>query len=404
MEPAESPNPSKDTSQEEPPVWTYPTRFCRICREDVPATVTMYPPGLPMQFQKPIVEYKNEDEYGRLIKPCMCRGSLRYIHELCLTRSRTENTRSGSLWKCHECKHEFNFNKLRLQHYLSSRITITFFTVAFMLFVVFVLGFVADPIINIYMDPYDSIRGRESIWEELEITSDSDSESPVPYWAQHFTKGLISMGLVGFLKTLFLNPFQWINLRIGGSWSTSGTRAATGRDRAVNISWIAVIIGVCSAFVFFYRWMQAVVQRQLTKLGNNIVDTQLPGDDEDLKPPPGWKPSVPTSEDKTKPTVPGEWSNNQSAAEPAVEKSKEEEEPPKVEEPVAPAPSVVLTPDTDLSPTPSRPDENAAASETTKETTPLMSGSWIDVGHASSSEDKESVLGAHRQGWSFSNL
>lgn len=402
MEPAESPNPAASASQEETPVWTYPTRFCRICREDVPATVTMYPPGLPLQFQRPVVEYKNEDEYGRLIKPCMCRGSLRYIHELCLSRSRTENNRSGSLWKCHECKHEFNFNKLKLQHYLSSRITIAFFTIAFMMLVVFLLGFVADPIINIYMDPYDSIRGRESIWEELEITS-ADADSPVPFWAQHFTKGLISMGLVGFLKTLFLNPFQWINIRIGGTWSTSGNRAATGRDRAVNISWIAVIIGVCSAFVFFYRWMQAVVQRQLTKLGNNIVDTQLPGDDDDLKPPPGWKPSVPVSQEKGQQT-PAEDRSVDEAPQTVPEKPSDDEMPLKAEDQPISTPSVVLTPDTDLSPTPPRPGEPPAVQYTAKETTPLMSGSWIDVNRTSDSEDREAVLGAHRQGWSFSNL
>lgn len=396
MESAESPNPSANKPQEEPPVWTYPTRFCRICREDVPATVTMYPPGLPMQFQKAVVEYKNEDEYGRLVKPCMCRGSLRYIHELCLMRSRTENSRSGSLWKCHECKHEFNFNKLKIHAFLSSRITIAVLTVAIMVFIVFVLGFIADPIINIYMSPYDSLRGRESIWEELEIRS--DAEAPVSFWAQHFTKGLISMGLVGFLKTLFLNPFQWINIRLGGGgWSSSHARATTGRDRAVNISWIAVVIGVCSAFVFFYRWMQAVVQRQLTRLGNNIVDTQLPGDDDDLKPPPGWKPSAPVAKENVEPKASEEQASAQQPSE-----GETSSKPQEVRESTS---STVLTPDTDLSPTPSRSEESPAYADQAKDTTPLMSGSWVDVpvDHVEESNSQHPFLGT-RQGWSFSNL
>src|ERR1700749_760845 len=75
---------------------TYPTRTCRVCLEEVPATVTLYPPGLPPAFQHPIIEYKNEDEYGRLVKPCHCRGGMRYIHELCLRRLRTESVRPGS--------------------------------------------------------------------------------------------------------------------------------------------------------------------------------------------------------------------------------------------------------------------------------------------------------------------
>ena len=106
------------TDGEPTPTWTYPTRVCRICLEDVVPTVTMYPPGLPPAFQRPVVEYKNDDEYGRLIKPCKCRGRMRYIHEMCLKRSRTDSVRPGSLWKCHQCGYQFNFKRLTLQRYL----------------------------------------------------------------------------------------------------------------------------------------------------------------------------------------------------------------------------------------------------------------------------------------------
>lgn len=409
MEPAEHPGASSDpphstSPHDEPPVWTYPTRFCRICREDVPATVTMYPPGLPLQFQKPIVEYKNEDEYGRLIKPCKCRGSLRYIHELCLLRSRTENNRSGSMWKCHECGHNFDFKRLTLQSYLSSRVTIGVFTVIFMVFIVFLLGFIADPIINIYMDPYESLIGRESIWDELEVRSSRNSH--ISAWSQHFAKGVISMGVVGFLKTLFLNPFQWINVRFNGGWvGTSGTRrGVTGRDRAANISWIAVLIGICTAFVFFYRWMEAFVQRSLQRIGNNIVDTQLPGDDDDLKPPPGWKPTVASETQST--------SEQTSAETPAASKSTNSS--PTGESQIHTDQSHrtdnLPSQETTMSEERERPSALAAEqmrpNPPPRTSTPIMSGSWIEVEKSNEDEDDDSsaLRGVHRQGWSFSNL
>ena len=86
------------------------------------------------------------------------------------------------------------------------------------------------------------------------------------------------------------NPFQWWNLRNTGFVSSrvSG-RSATGRDRAINISWIAVAMGILSASYFFYRSVQTIIGKSLQRIGNNIVDTQLPGDDDDLKPPAGWK-------------------------------------------------------------------------------------------------------------------
>ena len=104
--------PMDDTPSESEQPWTYPTRLCRVCLEEVPASVTLYPPGLPVAFQRPVVEYKNDDEYGRLVKPCHCRGGMRYIHDLCLRRLRNESARAGSLWKCHQCGYKFNFNRL----------------------------------------------------------------------------------------------------------------------------------------------------------------------------------------------------------------------------------------------------------------------------------------------------
>ncbi|KAJ9603102.1 hypothetical protein H2200_012397 [Cladophialophora chaetospira] len=279
--------PSRGSSPEPQQSWTYPTRTCRVCLEEVPATVTLYPPGLPPSFQRPIVEYKNEDEYGRLVKPCHCRGGMRYIHELCLRRLRTESVRPGSLWKCHQCGYKFNFNRLTVQRYLDSKLSSGALTILVMLVVMFFLGFIADPILNLYADPYETIVGHEDVWQTVTV---NDPRGGLSGWGQHFTKGLVSMGLLSFVRTMILNPFQWWNLRNTGFVSSrvSG-RSTTGRDRAINVSWIAVAMGILSASYFFYKWVQTIIGKSLSRIGNNIVDTQLPGDDEDLKPPPGWK-------------------------------------------------------------------------------------------------------------------
>ncbi|KAI1626508.1 hypothetical protein EDD37DRAFT_608068 [Exophiala viscosa] len=269
------------------PEWTYPTRTCRLCLEDVPATISLWPPGLPPALQRPIVEYKSdEDDYGRLLKPCLCRGGMRYIHEHCLKRSRTEVARPGSLWKCHQCGYQFNFNRLAVQKFLGSSLASGVLTVLAMAVVMFFLGFIADPIINFYTEPYDTFLGREDVWREVDL---NESKGRLSSWAQHFMKGLVSMGVLSFLRTMILNPFQWWNFRNTGMiTSRVGGRTATGRDRAVNVSWIVIVMGVLSASYFFYRSVQAIVGKVLQRIGNNIVDTHLPGDDDDLKPPPGF--------------------------------------------------------------------------------------------------------------------
>ena len=212
---------------------------------------------------------------------------MRYIHELCLRRLRTESVRPASLWKCHQCGYKFSFNRLTVQKYLGNRLSSGVLTVFVMLVVMFFLGFVADPILNMYADPYETLVGHEDVWQTVAVNNPRGTLSG---WAQHFTKGMVSMGLLSFLRTMILNPFQWWNLRNTGFVSSrmSG-RSASGRERAINISWIAVAMGILSASYFFYQWVQTLIGISLQRIGNNIVDTKLPGDDDDLKAPHGWK-------------------------------------------------------------------------------------------------------------------
>ena len=122
-------------------------------------------------------------------------------------------------------------------------------TVVIMLTTIFMLGFVADPIINMYLDPYDTITSSIPI---VGRTSDYQfADEPAASWAEHFAKGLASLGLLGFVKAfLAMGPWQWWNLRNSGLIGGGHRRAGgTGRDRLENISWTVVMIGI---FTFLY--------------------------------------------------------------------------------------------------------------------------------------------------------
>jgi hypothetical protein len=102
---------------------------------------------------------------------------------------------------------------------------------------VFVLGFVADPIINLYLDPWSYMP-----WNSLSRPSygyyDIDDEPTT--WYEHFAKGFASMGVLGFLKVIVASPFTYF--RIGGG----GRRATTGRERVEQVSWLIILIGVAT--------------------------------------------------------------------------------------------------------------------------------------------------------------
>jgi hypothetical protein len=121
--------------------------------------------------------------------------------------------------------------------WINNTFTQILLTLTILLFAIFVLGFIADPIINLYLDPYDTFAyGIER------ITLDEEGEGS---WIEHFVKGMASLGLLGFVKVLFaLSPWQWWNLRSSGIMNVGTGRQATGRDRLASVSWIVIVMGI----------------------------------------------------------------------------------------------------------------------------------------------------------------
>lgn len=114
---------------------------------------------------------------------------------------------------------------------LTSIATQIFMTIGILLLAVFVLGFIADPIINLYLDPWSFF----SPWSGSRSYYYEDDEPST--WYEHFAKGFASMGVLGFLKVLIASPLSYF--RIGG-----GRGRNTGRDRYEQVSWIIILIGV----------------------------------------------------------------------------------------------------------------------------------------------------------------
>jgi hypothetical protein len=134
-------------------------------------------------------------------------------------------------------------------------------TFSILIFAMFLLGFIADPIINLYLDPYTTV-------SSVPLTK-LGVKSPEPIvlvdepstWFEHFLKGLAGLGLLSFVKVLWmLGPTGWWNLRssglIGGG---ARTRGGSGRERLASISWIVVVIGVGTflwvRFIDPYMWV-----------------------------------------------------------------------------------------------------------------------------------------------------
>jgi hypothetical protein len=135
---------------------------------------------------------------------------------------------------------------------------------------VFILGFIADPIINMYFDPLNTITHAGRV-EPIHL----DDE---PTWIEHMAKGVASLGLVGFAKFLFtLSPIQWFQYRSGAGYRSNV--GGSGRDRLQQISWITLAIGIATVIWGIWKLVRAWARRTLVTAGERVMD--VPGSAED---------------------------------------------------------------------------------------------------------------------------
>lgn len=225
----------------------WPPKQCRICLETV--LPTFHPPSenLPNIFQgSPSVTYESSDpELGRLLRPCKCKGSSKYVHEGCLQQWRHADPSYGrrNFWECPTCGFQYRLGRMQWGRWISSAVAQITLTVAILFLTVFLAGFVGDAIIDFYLDQYSFFSTRP--WAENGAKAEPIF-SKEGGRTEHFLKGFISVGLLGFLKVVFTSPLRWFR----GSSVTTGIRraGASGRDRMASIDWLVVMIGVMTFF------------------------------------------------------------------------------------------------------------------------------------------------------------
>ena len=219
----------------------YRPRTCRICFDVVEPTIVDEVDGIGAFLrQKPKVKYESpEGDGGRLFSPCKCKGSQKYVHEECLQAWRNAAPRNDrNSWKCPTCGFEYKLERLVWGKMLSRAWVRLSLTLSILILTVFLLGFVGDTIINLWLDPFGTI-------QDTVLSNGSPDGHFYPLdeedegWLDHFLKGFLSLGLLGFVKTLWtMNPiYYWMN-------RGRGRRRGGGRDRMEGLNLAIVVIGV----------------------------------------------------------------------------------------------------------------------------------------------------------------
>ena len=268
----------------------FPTRRCRFCWADVEPTVEMPSSNLPFFLHpQPRVTYVDPDgDLGELIKPCLCKGTRRYIHEGCLREMRAGMMRArGANWErfsleCDICRFRYRFERMWFARALSSRVNQMCLTVLILLLLTFALGFAADPIVNTYLGPYTAVSTEELLASppvDLKVPSLQES-----WWARHFAKGFASVGVLSFVNVLTTIKTPWHFLSMRNTFlQGSGRAGTTGRDRVASITWLVLLVGVLTALWRIYALTHYFAARYLLNVSDRVKNVNLEDDDEDIR-------------------------------------------------------------------------------------------------------------------------
>ncbi|KAI0479237.1 hypothetical protein GGR56DRAFT_665061 [Xylariaceae sp. FL0804] len=254
------------------------TRQCRICLEEVEPTFEE--PGMlgGLRNRRPKRHYVSED-LGRLLCPCQCSGSQKYVHEGCIKEWINQSPRG---YECPTCRYTWKMERLTWAQRLRSPVLALAITISVLLVTIFLLGFIADPLLGLYLDPLgtisDSVASRSGLRYE-----DPDPFEEEDGWVEHFLKGVFSLGLLGFVKAfLAMTPWQWWNIRASGIvGGGTGRRGGTGRDRLANVNLTLVLIGVATFLYTVWKATRSYIEKTLDRASQKILNVQNDDDDDD---------------------------------------------------------------------------------------------------------------------------
>ncbi|CAK7267452.1 hypothetical protein SEPCBS119000_002561 [Sporothrix epigloea] len=238
-------------------------------------------------------------EDGRLISPCLCKGSQKYVHEGCLQSWRMARPLAErNFWKCPTCGYEYRMQRLSWGKLVSNKITRACLTLLLFCLTIFVLGFVADPLMDLWTDPTGLILDTFLDLDDLDASEDflvqvhdawhggssgsvvGDFVEPASWW-EHFAKGFFSLGIVGMVKTFFvISPFTWMNLRSIGL-GRRRRRVGGGSGRYDSMGWVFVFVGAFTFLVASWKGISYVCGRFLERASERIIDIGAGEPDED---------------------------------------------------------------------------------------------------------------------------
>ncbi|KAI0053329.1 zf-C3HC4-domain-containing protein [Auriscalpium vulgare] len=252
---------------------------------------------------------------GRLIRPCLCKGSISYVHVKCLQRWRNSSPNASAFFSCPQCHYSYRFSRTKVVGIATNPIIIGLVSSTLFTLLVFASSFLTTRFLSVFEEPstyYASDYyvfapfwtnpidvGRELVRAALRIIQDQSGglfdadallartasaaagDAPAPSgppglirrFIQRFVLGLPIVGagsLVHMLLSMpLLGPVHWIARFRGGR---SRRNNNSSRDIAAIVVVVLLLVGAARAVYKVYRLTESVSKRVLLRAEDAILE------------------------------------------------------------------------------------------------------------------------------------
>lgn len=226
----------------------------------------------------------------KLISPCKCRGTSKWIHLSCLTQWRLHSRNNKSFYQCDQCHYRYSFRRTQFAEVLLSRYTLLILTALSFAFSSFIGGFFVKfllfliPADYLFASPWSS-SSFFFFYTPLDAGTDilSAAAKLVPTvpnsWRDifvidiwHFIQGVISMGVIGVIGVLGTGGIFSLRTFGGTTRRAAGRRRGDGLGAGDYVFILVILLGCGKVAVTMWSKVKGAVKRRLARLGERILE------------------------------------------------------------------------------------------------------------------------------------
>ncbi|KAG2159776.1 uncharacterized protein EDB93DRAFT_1237067 [Suillus bovinus] len=244
-----------------------------------------------------------DDSSGRLIRPCLCKGSISHVHIACLKKWRSSSFSNNSFYRCPQCHYRYHFARTKAIGLATNPIVVGM--ISSFLFTILVMC--SSYVTTYFMDSFEDHSfygssyyffispidvGHDLIRAALRILRDQDAlpledsaarltrTNPAPFpsspsflkrFVRRFIIGLPMIGAGSVVHMLLsvplLGPVHWI-ARFRGNRSRRGSST----DIAAMIILGLLVVGIARALYKAYKLTRKISERLLLYAEDVILE------------------------------------------------------------------------------------------------------------------------------------